>query len=128
MSDRKDSPDVSGEQEWIGSFYGVPKNPNSASTDAVKDRKKTSSIDRAHANDGSLSNKKRDISALVYVLRLLILLVLLGGGFLLVRVGIGLYEERLLVEQQQELPPAVMSEVPLTKSAPFVSEEHVDSS
>ena len=41
------------------------KNPHGANTDLARDRKKTSSIDRAHPNDGRLSNKKRDISALV---------------------------------------------------------------
>ena len=50
------------------------------------------------------------------MIRLLIILVLLVGGFLLVRLGVGIYEERLLIEQQQEIPSAVMSEVPLTKS------------
>lgn len=125
MSDKKDNPDFPGEQEWVGSFYGVPKNPQSPSTDVARDRKKTSSIDRANANDGRLSNKKRDISALVYTLRLLIILVLLVGGFLLVRVGIGLYQERLLIEQQREIPPAVMSEVPLTKSTKFDSEKSI---
>ena len=126
MSDKKDSPNFSGEQEWIGSFYAAPKNPDAASTDIGRDRKKTNSIDRANANDGSLSNKKRDISALVYVLRLLIILVLLVGGFLLVRIGVGLYEERLLNEQQQVIPSTVMSEVPLTKSTKFDSEKSID--
>lgn len=126
MSDKKDSPNFSGEQEWIGSFYGAPKNPDAASTDIGRDRKKTNSIDRANANDGSLSNKKRDISALAYILKLLIILVLLVGGFLLVRIGVGLYEERLLIEQQQVIPSAVMSEVPLTKSTKFDSEKSID--
>ena len=48
------------------------------------------------------------------------------GGFLLVRIGVGLYEERLLVEQQQVIPSAVMSEVPLTKSTKFDSEKSID--
>ncbi len=126
MSDKKDNPNFSGEQEWVGSFYGVPKNPHAPSTDASRDRKKISTIDRVNTNDGHLSNKKRDISALVYTLRLLIILVLLTGGFLLVRVGIGLYQERLFIEQQQEIPPAVMSEVPLTKSMKFDSEKSID--
>ena len=126
MSDKKNNPDLPREQEWVGSFYGVPKNPHSPSTDVPRDRKKTSSIDRANANDGRLSNKKRDISALVYTLRLLIILVLLVGGFLLVRIGIGLYQERLLIEQQREIPPAVMSEVPLTKPTKFDSEKSID--
>ena len=126
MSDKKDNPNFSGEQEWVGSFYGVPKNPHAPSTDASRDRKKISTIDRVNTNDGHLSNKKRDISALVYTLRLLIILVLLTGGFLLVRVGIGLYQERLFIEQQQEIPPAVMSEVPLARSMKFDSEKSID--
>ena len=44
----------------------MPRNPHGTNTDLARDRKKTSSIDRAHPNDGRLSNKKRDISALVY--------------------------------------------------------------
>ena len=54
MSDKKDSPDFSGEQEWIGSFYAVPTNPHGTNTHLARDRKKTSSIDRAHPNDGRL--------------------------------------------------------------------------
>ena len=40
MSDKKDNPDFPGEQEWVGSFYGVPKNPHAPSTDVARDRKK----------------------------------------------------------------------------------------
>ena len=42
------------------------------------------------------------------------------------RIGIGLYQERLLIEQQREIPPAVMSEVPLTKPTKFDSEKSID--
>ena len=42
------------------------------------------------------------------------------------RIGVGIYEERLLIEQQQVNPSAVMSEVPLTKSTKFDSEKSID--
>ena len=79
-----------------------------------------------NANDGSLGNKKRDISALAYILKLLIILVLLVGGFLLVRIGVGLYEERLPNRTATSDSSAVMSEVPLTKSTKFDSEKSID--
>ena len=45
---------------------------------------------------------------------------------MLVRLGVGIYQERLLIEQQQGIPSAVMSEVPLTKSTKFDSEKSID--
>ena len=126
MSDKKNNPDSLGEQELLGSFYEAPKNSHMASKDSGRDRKKTSSIDRANANNGSLSNKKRDISALIYILRLLIILILLVVGFFLTVQGIRLYQERLLVERPQKIPSAVMSEVPLMDSTAFTSEESLD--
>jgi tetratricopeptide (TPR) repeat protein len=126
MSDKKNKSDSVEEQEWIGSFYGGPKNPDADSVDSGRNRKKISSIDRPEKNDGSLTNKRRDISALVYILRFLIILLLLVSGFFGMKVGIDLYRERLLVEQKQALPSAVMSEVTLIESTVFKSDESID--
>jgi tetratricopeptide (TPR) repeat protein len=126
MSDKKNKHNTVEEQEWIGSFYEGPKNSHTDPVNLTGGGKKINSIDRSNKNDGKLTNKKRDVSALIYILKALVLLVLLVSGFFGLKVGIDIYRERLLVEQREALSPAVMSELPLKEATTFKSNESLD--
>ena len=113
MSDNKQYRENSSEEEWIGSFYGSSK--NSKNELDIK-QKKTNTIDKKNHKDGKLANSRRDVSALSYILRLFIVIILLIMFFGLIIFGIFLYKERLLVEKKQILPSAVMTEVLIVKT------------
>ena len=74
MSDNKEYRENASEEEWIGSFYGSSK--SSKNKLDIK-HKKTNTIDKRNHKDGKLANSRRDISALNYILRLFIVIIIL---------------------------------------------------
>lgn len=95
--------------DLLGSFYGGKSN-NETDESGYATSKKIDSIDRKHAKDGKLANQKRDVSALIYILRLSVIILLILVAFFLLYQGISLYQSRLLIEQKAQVPPAVMVE------------------
>ena len=89
MSENKQDREYSSEEEWIGSFYGSSK---SSKNELDIKQKKTNTIDKRNHKDGKLANSRRDISALSYILRLFILIILLIIFFGLIFLGISLYK------------------------------------
>ena len=123
MSDDKKYRENSSEEEWIGSFYGSSQKSKNESE--IR-KNKTNTIDRKNHNDGKLANSKRDISALGYIFRLFIVMIILIIFFGFIIFGISIYKERLLIEQKQILPSAVMTQVLVVNSNEFSSLNNQD--
>lgn len=116
MSRDSNNKDTSQNSDWLGSFYGG--NRSLETSGSLQTRKREiSSIDKKHSKDGKLANKKRDISATIYIIRLLMICILVLVGFFLLSKGVSLYEERMSLEKKSQALPVVMMEaqIPTTQ-------------
>jgi len=116
MNKDSNDKDTSQNGDWLGSFYGGKSSLETNELIPIRS-KKILTIDKKHSKDGKLANKKRDLSALIYILRLLIICILILAGFFLLIKGVALYEERMSLEKKSQTLPVVMMEtrIPTTQ-------------